>query len=60
MYSIPLLWWILRRYIMPEGLSKYEWEFFMECMYDTMPKWYWNTSQREKEYQRYKDQSNEG
>jgi len=45
---------------MPEGLSKYEWEFFMECMYDTMPKWYWNTSQREKEYQRYKDQSNEG
>ena len=44
---------------MPEGLSKYEWEFFMECMYDTMPRWYWNTTEREKEYQRYKGQSNE-
>ena len=45
---------------MPEGLSKYEWEFFMECMYDIMPRWYWNATDREKEYQRYKGQSNEG
>ena len=45
---------------MPEGLSKYEWEFFTECMYDIMPRWYWNATEREKEYQRYKGQSNEG
>jgi len=39
---------------LPDGwMSSYEWEGWMECIYDEMPEWYSNVNLREDAYTDY-------
>ena len=35
---------------------RYLFRHHMECMYDRLPEWWWDSARREAEYQRFKTQ----